>query len=227
MDGACVSSVSPHRGKVTMITLYDFDASPNCLKTKILLKELDIPYHERRMTRAELRAGAYGEMFPTAQAPAIEDGDLRLAESGAIALYLAQKHGGLVPENPKARGLMYQALLVEASLLAPTVGGQGLFGELYKPEAERSLPRIAELRDKAVRVGKILGDLLGDRAYFAGEFSIADIQLYAAVSKSLAAGVFGEAPKNLVAWCERMTARPSVQAAREEYVHYRTEANAA
>ena len=210
-----------------MITLYDFDASPNCLKTKILLKELNIPFQERHMTRAELRAAPYAALFPTAQAPAMEDGDLRLAESGAIALYLAQKHGRLIPEDGARRALMYQAMFVEASLLAPTVGGQGLFGELYKPEAERNLPRVAELREKAVRVGQVLGALLGDKPYFAEELSIADIQLYAAVSKSLAAEVFGEAPKNLSDWCQRMTARPSVKAAREEYVHYRAGADAA
>lgn len=210
-----------------MITLYDFDESPNCLKVKILLKELDVPYREQRMTRAELRGPAYREKFPTGLSPAIEDGDVRISESGAIALYLGHKHGRLIPEDPARRALMFQAMLVEASLLAPTVGGQGLFGELYKPEAERNAARIAELRQKAVRVGQILGELLGSRPYFAEELSLADIQLYAAVSKSLAGGAFGDAPENLVRWCERMTERPTVKAARKEYVHYRDAAAAA
>ena len=205
-----------------MLTLFDFDASPNCLKTKILLKELGISYTQRNMTRAELRGAEYRAMFPTGYAPAIQDGELRLAESAAIALYLAGKHGQLRPRDPAREALMFQALSVEASLLAPTVGGQGLFGELFKPAAEQNAPRIAELREKAVRVGQILGELLGDKPYFAEELSIADIQLYAAVSKSLSAGAFGQAPANLVAWCERMSARPSVQAARQEYIHYRS-----
>lgn len=210
-----------------MITLYDFDESPNCLKTKILLKELDVPYRQQPMTRAELRGPAYREKFPTGLSPAIEDGEVRISESGAIALYLAQKHGRLIPGDPARRALMFQAMLVEASLLAPTVGGQGLFGELYKPEAERNAARIAELRQKAVRVGQVLGELLGNRLYFAEELSLADIQLYAAVSKSLASGVFGDPPENLVRWCARMTERPTVQAARQDYVHYRDAAAAA
>jgi len=205
-----------------MLTLFDYDASPNCLKTKILLKELDVPYQQRSMTRAELRSEEYRAMFPMGQSPAIRDGELLLAESAAIALYLAQKHGRLIPQAPERQALMFQALSVEASLLAPTVGGQGLFGELMKPAAEQNKQRIAELREKAVRVGQILGALLGSKPYFAEELSVADIQLYAAVSKSLSAGVFGAAPTNLVAWCERMTARPAVQSAREEYVHYRS-----
>ncbi|HYP86906.1 MAG TPA: glutathione S-transferase family protein [Polyangiaceae bacterium] len=210
-----------------MLTLFDFDASPNCLKTKILLKELGVPYQQRDLGRAELRGADYRAQFPTGYAPAIQDGDLKLAESGAIALYLATKHGRLIPRDPLRCALMYQALFIEASMLAPTVGGQGLFGELAKPAAEQNAPRIAELREKAVRVGQILSELLGDKQYFAEELSIADIQMYAAISKSLSGGAFGQAPPNLAAWCERMTARPSVKAAREEYVHYRSAGAAA
>jgi glutathione S-transferase len=204
-----------------MLTLFDFDASPSCLKTKILLKELGIGFQQHSVTRAELRGADYRAKFPTGQAPAIQDGELLLAESSAIALHLAQKHGRFIPADPARRALMYQALAVEASLVEPNVGGQGLFGELYKPAAEQNAPRIAQLREACVRVGQVLGALLGDKQYFAEELSIADFQLYSAVSKGLAAGIFGAAPESLSAWCARMTARPSVQSARQEYVHYR------
>lgn len=210
-----------------MLKIYDFDQSPNCLKTKILVKELGIAYEERWLTRAELQSPEFRAMFPSGQAPAIEDGEIRLAESGAIALYLAEKHQQLLPEAAPLRARMWQALFVEASLLAPTVGGQGLFGELAKAEPERNQSRIVELQSKAVRVGQILSQLLDSQLYFAGEFSVADIQLYAAISKSLAHGVFGEAPNNLRDWNARMNARPAVRAARAEYVHYRSAAQAA
>jgi len=210
-----------------MLTLFDFDASPSCLKIKILLKELGQPFEQRNLTRAELRGSDYRSKFPTGQAPAIEDGSLRLVESGAIAIYLAEKHGRFIPQDQTRRALMHQAMAVEGTLLAPTIGGQGLFGELAKPAAEQNAPRIAELREQAVSVGRILGELLGDKPYFAEELSIADFQLYAGVSKALAAGAFGAAPANLVAWCARITARPHVQAARREYVHFRDAAHAA
>jgi glutathione S-transferase len=204
-----------------MLTYYDWNASPNCLKTRILLNELGLAYEERSVDRTTLESAEYRAKFPPGQAPAIEDGDLRLSESSAIALYLAEKCGALIPKDPQRRALMFQALALESALLAPTVGGQGLFGELFKPEPERNSPRIAQLRMKAQRVAQILGAVLGARLYFADELSIADIQLYAATSKSLEGGVFADAPKNLVAWCARMTERPSVAKAREMYVHYR------
>jgi glutathione S-transferase len=204
-----------------MLIYYDWNASPNCLKTKILLNELGIEYEERHLDAEKVRSDAYGAKFPARQSPAIEDGEVRIGESGAIAMYLAEKHRALIPSDPARRALMFQALSLEASLLAPTVGGQGLFGELYRPEPERNQRRIAELRVKAQRVAQILGSVLGERPYFAEEFSVADIQLYAATSKSLEGGVFEDAPRNLVAWCERMTARPSVARAREQYLPYR------
>ena len=204
-----------------MLTYYDWDASPNCLKTRILLNELAIPYEEVTLDRTKLASLAFRSRFPAGQAPAIEDDGLRLAESGAIALYLAEKHGALVPKEPRRRALMFQALSFESALLAPTTGGQGLFGELAKPEAERNLPRVAELGQKAQRVAQILGAILDDKTFFAEEFSVADIQIYAATAKSIEARVFEDPPKNLVDWHARMTERPSVVKARPKYVHYR------
>jgi glutathione S-transferase len=204
-----------------MLIYYDWNASPNCLKTKILLNELGIEYEQRSVDRPMLQSAEFRARFPAGQAPAIEDGDVRISESGAIAQYLASKHGALVPADPKRRALMFQAMSLEASLLAPTVGAEGLFGELSRPEAERNQPRIAQLRIKAQRVAQILGGVLGDRPYFADELSVADIQLYAATAKSLEGGVFGDPPHNLVAWCGRMTERPSVVSARAQYLAYR------
>jgi glutathione S-transferase len=204
-----------------MLIYYDLNTSPNCLKTKILLNELGIAYEQRDVDYETVRGRHYRERYPTGLSPAIEDGDLRISESAAIALYLAEKHGALIPKDQNARARMYQAMSVEAALLGPTLGAFGLFGEFLKPERDRNLPRIAELQERAQRVAEVLGALLGRAEYFAGEFSLADIQLYAGVSKTLEAGVFRSPPENLVAWCARLTARPSVASAREQYVPYR------
>ncbi len=93
--------------------------------------------------------------------------------------------------------------------------------ELYRPAAERDERRIAVLRDRAQYVARVLGALLGDAPYFAGELSIADIQLYAATSKAIEAGVFTDPPANLVAWLARMNERRTVREARAQYVPYR------
>ena len=199
-----------------MLTYYDLNTSPNCLKTKILLLELGIPYTQVDVDAATVRGSAYRTKFPTGMSPAIEDGDLRISESAAIALHLG---AALIPHQAVRRARMYQAISVEAALVAPTVGGEGLFGELMKPSPNQ--PRVTELRTKAQEVGQILAALLGQREYFADELSLADLQLYPATAKSLEAGIFADPPANLVAWVARMTARPSVAAARPQYVPFR------
>jgi len=189
-----------------------------------LLEEIGARYEKRIVTiRRGDGSGAVDSEnpHPHHKVPALEDGEVRISESGAIALYLAGKHGALIPADPGRRARMYQALQVEASLLAPTVGGQGLFGELSRPEAERNQRRIGELRERAQHVARVLGALLGNEPYFAGELSIADIQLYAATAKSIEGKAFDDPPANLVAWLARMTERRSVREARAQYVHYR------
>jgi GST-like protein len=77
------------------------------------------------------------------------------------------------------------------------------------------------LAEEAQIVCRVLGEMLGDREYFAGEFSVADIQLYAGATKAIEHGVFRDPPQNLLAWNDRVGKRPSVIAARQEYLPYR------
>lgn len=203
-----------------MLIYNDWAASPNCLKTKILLLELGIPYERRIVDRTVLEGEAYRAKFPSAMAPSIEDDGFLLAESQAIALYLAEKHARLIPAEPVARALMYQALSFESALVAPSLGGAGYFGELYKPEAARSEARLAALKKRAQYVAATLAGVLGDRSYFAGEYSVADIQLYAATAKAIEQSVFETPARHLVDWLNRMSERAAVRAAREDYLGY-------
>jgi len=205
-----------------MLTYLNSEMSPNCLKTKILLLELALEHDQVERTGAEIRANPE-EMakFPNAQLPAIEDDGISIAESGAIALYLARKHGQFLPKDDAGHALMFQAVFLEAAVLAPTVGGQGIFGQLMRPEAERDMDRVAKLMPEAQRIAEVLGRVLGTRDWFAGEYSIADMQLYPAVNKCLAHDIFKDPPANLRAWNERMTARPAVKEARAGYVPYK------
>jgi glutathione S-transferase len=60
-----------------------------------LCEELDIPYELKRYARAPLLAPPdYKALHPIGTAPVITDGDLVLAESGAIVQYIIARHGG-------------------------------------------------------------------------------------------------------------------------------------
>lgn len=204
-----------------MLTYYNCDSSPNCFKTKILLNELGIDYEQRDFQMSELSGPEFSAKFPNSKVPAIEDDGQVIAESGAIALYLTERHGGPVPKDSKARALMHQAMNFESALLAPVIGGTGIFGELGRPEGERDMARVEKLMPEAQRVAHVLGTVLGDRDYFAGDFSIADIQLYAGTTKAIQYQVFKNPPQNLVDWNARMGARPTVKDAAQHYDGYR------
>lgn len=191
--------------------------SPNCLKTAILLRELGLAVTQVDLTREQVRAPAFRERVPNAKLPVVVDDGVVIAESTAIALYLAGKHGKLMPRTAEGRARMYQALAFEAALQAPVIGGMGIFGELGRPERERDTARIERLMPEAARIAGVLGAVLGDREYFAGEPTIADIQLWPGASKAIAHGVYRDPPANLVAWERRVAAWPSVRAAREHY----------
>ncbi len=207
-----------------MITYYDSELSPNCFKTRIVLEELQIEHELRPTTFAEMKTGALAERFPSGALPALSDGDIHLSESGAIAIYLCGRYANsMLPEGAEGRALLYQALFLEAGLLAPVVGGQGIFGQLGRPEGQRDMARVDALMPEAQRVARVLAGVLGEREWFANTFSVADIQLYVGVSKAIEHAVFEHPPASLIAWKERMDARPSIIKTREYYPMYRTQ----
>jgi len=204
-----------------MTTYFNGAFSPNCFKTKILLNELGIEVQQVDFERGEFKRSEYAPKFPFGTVPALEDNGAYISESGAIAIYLAEKHQKLMPEDSAARALMWQALNLESANVGPIIGGRGIFGEMGKPEEKRNQERLGALMGEVQALAHRLSAVLGERAYFAGDFSIADIQLFPALAKSVKAGLFQEPPANLVRWTERMWQRPSVKKAAPEYIHFR------
>ncbi len=205
-----------------MLIYHDDEASPNCLKTKILLYELDAEFEQvsHDFRRGDLRKEPFIGKFPNAKVPALEDGEIGIAESAAIALHLAARFDRFLPREPAAKAHAYQAVALEAALLAPTIGGQGLFGELGKPEGDRDMGRIESLTAEAKRVGDVLARLLADgRDYFAGSYSIADMQLFPGLYKTVKHGLIDSPP--LAAWAERVARHSNVARAMAEYPAYR------
>ena len=84
-----------------MIDLYTW-TTPNGRKVSILLEELGVPYevHAIDISKDEQFAPEFLKIAPNNRIPAIVDRDtgLSLMESGAIMLYLAQKHDCFLPD---------------------------------------------------------------------------------------------------------------------------------
>jgi GST-like protein len=175
-----------------------------------------IPFGEDGTGSAEFRSfSRYGKI------PAILDPDgpggkpLPLFESGAILLYLAEKHGRFLSSDPNERWEAIQWLFWQMGGIGPMFGQVGFFNKFAGREYEdkRPLERyVAESR----RLLGVLDERLKDREWIAGDYSIADIATLGWVRNLI---TFYEARElvgfddyaNVAAWLERGLARPAVQ----------------
>jgi GST-like protein len=162
-----------------------FAPTPNGWKITILLEELGIPY---RITPVDIGAGqqfepAYLAVNPNNRIPAIIDhapaqGDpLTIFESGAILLYLAEKHGRFIPGDLAGRQATIEWLMWQMSGLGPMLGQHGHFA-LY---ADESVPyALDRFRNEAARLYGVLDRRLGDTGAFlaGGDYTIADMACF-------------------------------------------------
>jgi glutathione S-transferase len=163
-----------------VLTFFDYGPSANCLKVRVLLRQLGIE-HER--VNVDIFAGAsrtdeYLAVNPAGRTPALllPDGT-PLAESNAILLYLAEG-SPLLPDDRGDRGRVQQWLFFEQNLLEPNVG-TARFWRLTGRATQR--PEVFEQRVEAGNAAlEVLNRGLADREFLVNDqYTVADIALYA------------------------------------------------
>jgi GST-like protein len=195
-----------------MLRLYTW-TTPNGRKASIALEELGVPYevHPVNLGANEQLKPDFLALNPNHKIPVLADDDLVVWESGAILLYLAEKYGKLLPADQKGRVAAIQYAFFQAGGIGPNVGRLG--AQLRKPEAERNREMVQVFSDEVKRLIGVLDRILADgRPYLAGEYSIGDIMHYPWLQplQGLRAPMLMEQPR-VVAWLERIGARPAVQ----------------
>ncbi|MGL6044770.1 MAG: glutathione S-transferase family protein, partial [Sandaracinobacteroides sp.] len=156
--------------------------TPNGHKITLLLEELGIPYE---IVPVNIRAGGQFEpqflaISPNNRMPALEDAEdgVSLFESGAILLYLADKHGAYLPGASHAQGRaeVLQWLFWQVAGLGPMMGQASHFRN-YAPE---QIPYAVErYTNESLRLLAVMNKRLADRKYLAGaDYSIADMAAY-------------------------------------------------
>ncbi|ABI56808.1 glutathione S-transferase N-terminal domain-containing protein [Alkalilimnicola ehrlichii MLHE-1] len=198
-----------------MIDLYTWP-TPNGQKVHIALEELGLPY---RVIPVDITAGAQFEkaflqVSPNNKIPAIEDPDgpdgepLRLFESGAILLYLAEKAGALIPAAPRARWETLQWLMFQMGSLGPMLGQAHHFRQ-YAPE--RIDYAVQRYTREAQRLYRVLDRHLAGRDWMSAEYSVADIAIYPWVCSHASQGLAVADYPALSAWKARLDGRLAVQ----------------
>ncbi len=123
------------------------------------LEELEIPYEfvKLDMQAGEHRQPQYLAINPVGKVPAIVDGDFQLWESGAILLYLAEKH------DKTTSSVEQRATLAQWVLFANATLGPGIFGEENR---EREMPNLMT----------VLNGIFERQPFLLGnEFTVADV----------------------------------------------------
>jgi GSH-dependent disulfide-bond oxidoreductase len=194
-----------------MIELYTW-TTPNGLKVSIMLEEVGLPYrvHPIDLGKDEQFQAAFLKISPNNKIPAIVDTDngLHLMESGAILLYLAEKTGQLWPQEFPAKWRVVEWLMWQMGGPGPFLGQVHHFLKFNPGKAPYAEERYTK---EARRLWRVLDRRLGEAAYVAGEYSIADIAIWPWIAR------FGWQPvdfadhPNVKRWYLAIAERPAVE----------------
>lgn len=196
--------------------------TPNGRKPLVMLEELDLPYEIEKIaiSKGEQHTPEFLEHSPNNKIPAIIDPDgpggepISIFESGAILIYLAEKHGRYLPdasENPRGRVAVLEWLMWQMGGVGPMIGQNGYFSKFAKVDVPHAKERYATEMDRLFRVAD---RRLAKTTYLAGEdYSIADIATYPWLRMHEFQGQSLDGLDNVKRWLDLNAERPAVQRA--------------
>ena len=204
------------------IQLYSLP-TPNGVKVSIMLEECGLPYdaHTVSFDRQDQFTPEFLSLNPNNKIPAIIDPDgpggqpLPLSESGAILVYLAEKTGRFLPDDPAHRYEVLQWLMFQMGGVGPMFGQMGFFVKFAGKDVSDPVPRERYVGESKRLMG-VLDARLEGRQWLCGDYSIADIAVApwlrtVLVGYEAGALVGWEGFRNLPAYLDRFLERPAVQ----------------
>ncbi len=195
-----------------------------------LLEELGVPYEIKpyqRDAKTMLAPPELREVHPLGKSPVITDGDLTIAESGAIVEYLIDRYGkgSLKPEAGTPERLRYTYWLhyAEGSAMPPLLM-KLVFDEVERAPMPFFIRPIAKAISGNVKKAFINPQIkqhldfmeaeLGKSTWFAGkEFTGADIQMSFPLEAAASRAGLKESRPHLMAYLKRIHARPAYKRA--------------
>lgn len=188
--------------------LYNVAYSGNSYKVRLLLSHLAIPCEiiEVDILKGESRTAEFLKINPNGRTPVLDDNGFVLAESNAILAYLA--HGTkYLPDERKQLALVFQWLFFEQYSHEPFIA-TSRFWLQHKPDSPEKTALLAAKRDGGWAALKIMEEHLTKHDFFVGDYSVADIALFAYTHVSDEGGFpLDDFPK-IRAWNERVTSQP-------------------
>jgi len=206
-----------------LLQLYSLP-TPNGVKVSIMLEETGLAYepHLVSFNTNDQLSPEFLSLNPNNKIPAIIDPDgpggapLPLFESGAILIYLADKTGQLLPQDPARRYQAIQWLMFQMGGIGPMFGQVGFFHKFAGKDFEDKRPRDRYLAESRRLLTVLDGHLKGKAWIVGDEYSIADIATFPWINNLI--GFYGA--RDLVGYddfrevdrvLQAFLARPAVQ----------------
>jgi glutathione S-transferase len=175
------------------------------------LEEAGQPYDVRLVSFRAMKEPAHLALHPFGQIPTYEEDDLALFETGAIVLHIAERHGGLLPNDANARARAIAWMFAAVNTVEPPilelVTAKIIEGD--KPWTKERLPLVQErVRDRL----RPLAARLGHADWLDGKFSAGDLMMVSVLLRLRPSGILDEFP-SLAAYVARGEARPAYRRA--------------
>ena len=194
-----------------MIDLYTW-STPNGRKVSILLEELgqDYTVHSVNIGAGDQNTPEFLKIGPNKKIPVIFDRDtgISLMESGAIMLYLAEKHNQFLPKNNTGRAAVIEWLMWQMGGFGPMLGQAHHFLHFNPGKSDYAEIRF---RNEVARLYGVLDKRLDGRDYICDDYSIADMACWPWVSRYEWQRINLAEYSNVRSWYKRLLKRDAVQ----------------
>ena len=181
------------------------------MRVRWALEEVGQPYEVRLVSFKAMKEPAHLALQPFGQIPTYEENDLKLFETGAILLHIAERNKGLLPDNADGRARAIAWMFAALNTIEPPIVEREATGyaERDKPWYEARLPLLdARIHTRLTELSRSLGSA----DWLAGTFSAADILMVTVLRRLESSGLLNDHPP-LAAYIARGQARPAYKRA--------------
>jgi glutathione S-transferase len=188
--------------------LYNVAYSGNSYKVRLLLAQLGIPCEiiEVDILKGESRTSKFLEINPNGRTPVLDDNGFVLAESNAILAYLA-RGTKFLPDDRQKFALVFQWLFFEQYSHEPYIA-TSRFWLQHKSDSPERAAILTARRDGGWAALKIMEGHLAENDFSVGNYTIADIALFAYTHVSHEGGFPLDDFPNIRRWIEQVKAKP-------------------
>ena len=206
-----------------MITLTAFRSVPpfarglvRDFRVRWALEEAGIPYRERLIGSDDLASPGYRALQPFGQVPAIETDELKLFESGAIVLHIAERSETLMPSDANGRARTIAWMFAALNSVEPSIQELGRLDLFHAGEAWAAARRPTAIEAAQKRL-TALEEWLGGRDYLEDRFTAGDLLMTTVLRILRHTDIVSGRPA-LKAYQERCEARPAFQKAMADHL---------